>query len=427
MSDQHILPLTTGMVDLNRQTFTTQDGAVVKLTTKEVALLTYLREHSNRVVTRDELLENVWGYSSNVISRAADNSIARLRNKLEDDPKLPTHLLTVFGEGYRLFLASQNEGDPDPAFHAAPNIQSRSIQLSQCRLDLVHHHVLIDEHKEPLSSAEASLLTLLLSKPGEVFSREHILREVWEDRKADSSRLLDNTVWRIRSKIEPDPSNPVHLLTVRGKGYAFDPNHHAPTGEVSIVFTDIQGSTRLWEQLGDIFATTLEIHDGIIRTTLDQHQGYEVKTDGDAFMLAFHTPYNAVMFCVNSQMHLETADWPTELLNANDKKSGPRGLSVRMGVSLGTPHCIKNHRTDRWDYRGPMVNRAARLGLTAHGGQILLSDSTHDAIRNKIEPETASITSLGVVSFRGMAGEETLWQCAPASLSHRDFPPLKEK
>ena len=117
----------------------------------------------------------------------------------------------------------------------------------------------------------------------------------------------------------------------------------APTGTVTLVFTDIQGSTMLWERFKAAFKDLLDLHNSIIRDVIKQYDGYEVKTEGDAFMIAFNHAKDAVAFCLEAQTSLHKAPWPEILLEPEDLKDVAgisedgefRGLRVRMGIHTG--------------------------------------------------------------------------------------------
>ena len=146
----------------------------------------------------------------------------------------------------------------------------------------------------------------------------------------------------------------------------------APTGTVTLVFTDIQGSTRLWEHDADMMQATLALHDSTMRGLLEPHHGYEVKTEGDAFMIAFASPREAVNWCLAAQEALHDVDWPAKLMECDDAVEGGgfRRVRVRMGVHTGEPTCTPDPNTGRMDYFGRMVNRAARVSGAGHGGQL---------------------------------------------------------
>ena len=134
-----------------------------------------------------------------------------------------------------------------------------------------------------------------------------------------------------------------------------------PTGTVSFLFTDVEGSTRLWESDPDGMAASLALHDQIMRGVIDRHRGHVFSTAGDAFAVAFGSVGAAVAASTAIQIELLSADWP-----------GPP-INIRMGIHTGTAEERDG------DYFGPVLNRAARIMSAGHGGQILLSSVTADA------------------------------------------------
>ena len=153
-----------------------------------------------------------------------------------------------------------------------------------------------------------------------------------------------------------------------------------PIGQVALVFTDIKNSTSLWETNNGM-QTAMRLHNYLLRRQLRTIGGYEVKTEGDAFMVSFPSVTAALLWCFTVQQQLLHEDWPREILDSEDGKevydpSGElihRGLSVRMGIHWGRPVCEADPITRRMDYFGPMVNRSARISGAADGGQILAS------------------------------------------------------
>ena len=162
-----------------------------------------------------------------------------------------------------------------------------------------------------------------------------------------------------------------------------------PVGELALVFTDIKNSTLLWDTYPASMRSAIKTHNSVMRRQLRIIGGYEVKTEGDAFMVAFPSPTSALLWCFNVQQNLITADWPTEILDTDqccevtDGKGNViyRGLSVRMGIHWGTPVCEPDIVTGRMDYFGPMVNRASRVSAIADGGQIAVSSDFLDEMR----------------------------------------------
>ena len=154
-----------------------------------------------------------------------------------------------------------------------------------------------------------------------------------------------------------------------------------PTGNVAIVFTDIKNSTFLWELFPNAMRTAIKTHNDIMRRQLRIFGGYEVKTEGDAFMVVFPTPIGALVWCLSVQLKLLDAQWPEEITSIQGGSlvtdvNGVKiyyGLSVRMGIHWGYPVPELDLVTQRMDYLGPVVNKAARISSVADGGEITLS------------------------------------------------------
>ncbi|KAI9255443.1 hypothetical protein EDC94DRAFT_696535 [Helicostylum pulchrum] len=161
-----------------------------------------------------------------------------------------------------------------------------------------------------------------------------------------------------------------------------------PTNQVALVFTDIKSSTLLWDTQPEDMRSAIKIHDAVMRRTLRSIGGYEVKTEGDAFMVCFQDTISALLWCFTVQLQLLEADWPAGILETEegreiqkDTTTIYRGLSVRMGIHLGTPVYERNPITKRMDYFGPVVNKASRICNAADGGQICVSSDVIAALR----------------------------------------------
>lgn len=162
-----------------------------------------------------------------------------------------------------------------------------------------------------------------------------------------------------------------------------------PIGLVAMVFTDIKNSTSLWETNPGM-QTAMRMHNSLLRRQLRIIGGYEVKTEGDAFMVSFPSVTSAILWTFTCQQQLLTEDWPREILDCEDGKevhdsSGEliaRGLSVRMGIHWGNPVWERDPITRRMDYFGPMVNKSARVSAVADGGQITISSDVHKVIQS---------------------------------------------
>jgi adenylate cyclase len=160
------------------------------------------------------------------------------------------------------------------------------------------------------------------------------------------------------------------------------PEVEPPVGQVSIVFTDIKNSTLLWGSYESEMRAAIKMHNDLMRRQLRLIGGYEVKTEGDSFMVSFPTVTSALLWAFIVQIQLLDVPWPNEILNCvhgaercdADGNIVFRGLSVRMGIHWGTPVSEVDPVTKRMDYFGPMVNRSSRISGVADGGQICVSN-----------------------------------------------------
>jgi class 3 adenylate cyclase/tetratricopeptide (TPR) repeat protein len=182
--------------------------------------------------------------------------------------------------------------------------------------------------------------------------------------------------------------------------------HELPTGTVTFLFTDIEGSTRLLKQLGARYADVLEEHHRLLRRVFAESDGREVDTQGDALFVAFPRAKDAVAGAVAAQQALAAHDWPDGV-----------GVRVRMGLHTGEPTV----GSDR--YVGLGVHTAARVCSAGHGGQILLSSVTRALVEDDL-PEGTSLQDLGEHLLKDLERPERLFQLAVEGLPQQ-FPALK--
>jgi len=211
-----------------------------------------------------------------------------------------------------------------------------------------------------------------------------------------------------------------------------------PYGRVVLVFTDIQGSTNLWERSISDMTKALEVHNEIIRQTLKEVGGYEVKTEGDAFMIAMEGTFQALEFAMLVQVRLLQANWPDGLFNAPEgcmerDVHGAimwRGVRVRMGMHIGEPIVMKDPTTNREDYFGPMVNKSARIEGCAQGGEVCVSDDFWKDVEHVFHNEDTRkkwtyppwIRKVTTATLKGIPGRETVRSLLPEKLQNRNFP-----
>lgn len=184
------------------------------------------------------------------------------------------------------------------------------------------------------------------------------------------------------------------------------PAAQLPAGVVTFVMTDIEGSTRLFRELGDGYVALLAEHQALLRDAFGGRRGVEVETEGDALFVAFADAADAVAACLEGQRALAAHRWP---------RGGE--VRVRMGAHTGEATPVGH------GYVALAVHQAARVCAAAHGGQVLLSEATATAAGGRL-PAGATLASLGSFQLRGFPTPERLFQ-----LRHRDlreeFPPLR--
>jgi predicted ATPase/class 3 adenylate cyclase len=177
-----------------------------------------------------------------------------------------------------------------------------------------------------------------------------------------------------------------------------------PTGTVTFLFTDIQGSTTLLNRLGERYGAILQDHDVFLRREISKHRGVEVSTAGDSFFVVFTSAVRAVSAAVGIQRALAEHQWPTDCT-----------VRVRIGIHSGEGTLTRN------DYVGIDVNRASRITSAGHGGQIILSEATRALIEGAL-PEELALRDLGQHRLKDLPRAEHLYDVVIEGLES-DFPP----
>jgi class 3 adenylate cyclase len=181
-----------------------------------------------------------------------------------------------------------------------------------------------------------------------------------------------------------------------------------PRGTVAFLFTDIEGSTSLWEQDREVMAASVGRHLVLLRSAIESHNGVLFKVIGDAVQAAFPTASDAADAAIAGQRALSAEPWPDEL--------GP--LRVRMALQAG-----EAARDDRGDYLAPALNRLARLLAAGHGGQVLLTDAVCRLLDGQL-PDGVTLRELGRHELRDLQEPEQVWQVVGPDLPD-GFPPLR--
>jgi predicted ATPase/class 3 adenylate cyclase/Tfp pilus assembly protein PilF len=187
---------------------------------------------------------------------------------------------------------------------------------------------------------------------------------------------------------------------------------------VTFLFTDIEGSTALWERSPVAMRTALAHHDELLRDAIESSDGCIVKSTGDGVHAVFAAPADALAACLTAQRRLQASLAAVSRPETTASEAQPPiALKVRMGLHTGAAE-LRNG-----DYFGTTLNRAARIMSAAHGGQVLLSAATAELVRGRL-PEYVTLREMGEHRLKGLLNSERLLQVVVPDL-RADFPPLE--
>jgi YVTN family beta-propeller protein len=182
-----------------------------------------------------------------------------------------------------------------------------------------------------------------------------------------------------------------------------------PSGAVTFLFTDIEGSTRLVKQLRERYGEVLQEHQRLLRAAFEAHSGHEVDTQGDSFFVAFSSARDALLAAIEGQMALLAHPWP-------------EGVQIRVRMGLHTGQAVASGGR----YTGLAVHRAARIGAAGHGGQVLVSQATQTLLEDEEEDLHVFLRDLGEQRLKDLDRPVRLYQAAADGLP-ASFPPLRHE
>ncbi|MFQ5968048.1 MAG: BTAD domain-containing putative transcriptional regulator [Acidimicrobiia bacterium] len=414
-------------------------------------VLAILLVHANEVVSTDFLIEELWGGDPPLASRKSLQShVASLRRVLNVDGELlraqpPGYVLSVETEQVDALQFERLIRDASSKLGADP--QRAREELSE-GLGLWRGAPLADVTDEPPTlRAEVARLEelrlvawerrieaeLALGDHVEVVGElEHLteqypLREgLWarlmlalyrSGRQAEALGAYQKARRLLGKELGIEPSGELQRLEeqVLLQDSDLTWTHPAPSpkegtealpeGSVTFLFTDIEGSTRLWEDHPKTMREALARHDEVLRQAIERRSGYVFSTAGDAFSAAFQSPEDAFSAAIEAQAGLAAERW------------GSVELRVRMSLHTG----VAEERGG--DYFGPTLNRAARLLSAGHGGQVLVSQATEFLIRESL-PSGTGLLDLGVHRLRDLSQPLQVYQLVHEQLP-QEFPPLQ--
>ena len=429
------------------------DGRVLRLGGgKQRALLAMLLLSANEVVPRDRLIEGLWGESPpDTAQTALQVHVSQLRKVLEpargrNEPEVlltrpPGYLIRLepealdllrferlLREGRSAFATDDPQaaaerlgealalwrGQPLADLDSAPFARLESLRLDELRLaafeERIDAELALGRHagvvaelealvaKHPLRERLRGQLILALYRCG----RQSAALETYQAGRRRLSEELGlepgEALQRLeRAILNHDPSldlAPPHPVPA-------EPS--VPTGTVTFLFTDIEGSTSLVKQLRDGYGELLEKHHSLLRSAFSAGGGHEIDTQGDASFFTFRRARDAVAAAVEAQRAVAGEQWP----HAADVK-------IRIGIHTGEPGLAGA------GYHGLDVVRAARISGAAYGGQILVSRATRDLVGDALAE--VSFLDIGEHGLREIDNPERIFQVVAPGLRD-DFPP----
>ena len=395
---------------------------------RQLGLLSFLLLHRNRAVSRDSLMDALWGEDAGIGDKRLQMAIARLRKELEPpggggQRRLRTvsggYLLAVepgeldadvFAHGVRDGRAALAAGDPGAASRLlgealglwrgpplaevsfAEFAQSDIRELEELRLEALESRVEADlelgRHVELVSELEA----LHVQHP----TRERVAGQLMLAlyRSGRQSEAL-GVYQRVRTELleqlglEPGPGvrtlqaqileqSPVLDLDASSSARRPVGSRRAPEGTIALLFTDIERSTRLAAELGESWPAVLKDHHALLGAAIAAEGGFVDATEGDAFFATFTDAQAAGRAAVGAMRSLRSHPWPEAVGE----------LRVRMGLHVG-----RVQRTET-GYVGLEVHRAARVAAAAHGGQLLLTAASRELVGDELVTESVGVHRL---------------------------------
>jgi DNA-binding SARP family transcriptional activator len=429
------------------------DGRALRLGGgKQRALLAMLLLSANEVVPRERLIDGLWGESPPETAQTAlQVHVSQLRKVLEPargrhEPEVlltrpPGYLIRLepdaldllrferlLREGRSAFAAGDPQtaaetlaaalalwhGQPLADLDSAPFARLESLRLDELRLAAIEEWIDAELALGRQAGVVGELETLVAKHPLRERLRGQLMVALY--RCGRQSAALDTYQAgrrRLGEELGLEPGEALQRLerAILNHDPSLDlaPPHPAPaepsvpTGTVTFLFTDIEGSTSLVKQLRDAYGELLEKHHSLLRSAFSAGGGHEIDTQGDAFFFTFRRARDAVAAAVEAQRAFATEQWP----HAADVK-------IRIGIHTGEPGLAGA------GYHGLDVVRAARISGAAYGGQILVSSATRDLVGDALAE--VSFLDIGEHGLREIDSPERIFQVVAAGL-RKDFPP----
>ena len=427
-----------------------QEGRAVMLGgSKQRALLALLLLHANERLSADRLIDELWGERPPATAgKSLQVHVSRLRKALVGADGAADDLVVTREHGYELRLdpacldlhqferlaaearraitedrleqavAALEEGlslwrgPPLADVAHEPFAQREIARLDELRAaaleQLIETKLALGRHDEVLAELEP----LIADQPYRERLRAHLMLALYRcDRQADALQAYQDARRALveglgiepgerlreleRAILAQDPALAAPAAPASGDGGELpSPPAQLPTGVVTFLLTDIEGSSGLWEADGEAMAAALELHDELVAAAVGRHAGWllKAKGEGDSTLSVFRRASDAVACAVDIQRALRSASWPG-------------GLDLRARVAL---HSGEAHERGG-DYFGPALNRAARLRSLARGGATVMSQATAEIVRERMPPET-ELVERGRQELLGLSRPENVFE-----------------
>jgi YVTN family beta-propeller protein len=406
------------------------DGRLLKLGgAKQRAVLALLVLHANDVVPRERLIDELWGGEPPDTARTAlQVHVSQLRKLLGSDrieTRSPGYALRLEPgeldlERFQSLVAqarglepaaaagslrqalSMWQGPPLAELEGLPFARRERLRLEELHLAVFEARIEADLGLGRHAQLVAELEQLVADNPLRERLRGQLMLALYRSgRQAEALEAYRQGQRLLADELGLEPGE--ELRRLEKAILAQDPEliavakaearaREVPTGTVTFLFTDIEGSTQLLKQLAGDYGEMLAEHQRILRAAFEAHGGWEVDTQGDSFFVAFRRAKDAVAAAVAAQRDLATHPWP---------HGG--GVKVRMGLHTGEPQ-VGGER-----YVGLGVHKAARIGAAGHGGQVLLSRTTRELVEDELPPGV-TIRDLGERRLKDVDRPERLSQ-----------------
>jgi predicted ATPase/DNA-binding SARP family transcriptional activator/class 3 adenylate cyclase len=435
-------------------TWVGDDGGEVKVPArKERAVLAFLALRAGSVVSTGQLEAVLWG---NDPPRTARETLKTYVSHLRR--QLGAGLIETAPGGYRLAVSPHDVDVTRFEQLLQAGIDAlderdlgRTAELTTNALSLWRGEPLPDLDDHPIGMAEAARLwdwrragqernfavRLALGQHAELvgdveaaIAAEPLRERLWQQlmlalyrsgRQADALRAYQRLRKVLAEELGIEPNVDIQALETAILNHDPDvnlgparitpapapPGQPLPRGNVTFLFTDVEGSTRLLQRLESGYADVLEMHRRILRSVIAACGGIEVNTDGDGLFAAFADAGLAIIACLDAQRALTAQAWPD-------------GADIRVRMGLHTGIARPN---EEGDYHAVAVHQAARICAAAHGGQVLMSADTARMVRHFLPPE-AVLVDRGAFMLKGFDEPERIHQLTHPAL-RSVFPPLR--